>query len=158
MMTRIAVILTLAFFASLAAHADQGTRDGTWWRSLSPLQKNAYVVGFLDGTDYGTQNAASLVLGHLTGRTLPSDGREEAEAQAFMEWAKGLYYEIHKSTFLDRVKAGQLVDGVDHIYSDYRNRRIPPVLIIDVAAEAIRGSSDAEIERRLEGLRKMVSK
>lgn len=75
--------------------------NGNWWRGLPVSGKVGYVMGYLDGGCAG----AMRVLDEIQ----PNDEQRKR---------------IQKCVWPDGVTYGQIVDGINHFYSDYRNRLI----------------------------------
>jgi hypothetical protein len=98
----------------------------------------------------------SYVLGLLDGVTL---GRDFA--------VRGLSVDAMKST-LDRftdnqqllisnVTVGQVVAGLNDFYQDYKNRKIESVFATEVVLEGTAGMPKEQIEKWVEGMRRMAS-
>jgi hypothetical protein len=47
----ICVLLTLPALSA----AEEGRRDGNWWRGQERFTRSAYIVGFFDGMDLGNK-------------------------------------------------------------------------------------------------------
>jgi len=52
---------------------------------------------------------------------------------------------------------GQIEEGIENIYGDFRNRSISVVEIVDVVALQLQGESDEKVEKMLQGLRKIAA-
>ena len=91
------LITLLVCFSGMAV----AENNGNWWRSLPTSGKVGYVMGYLDGGCDG----AMRVLDEIQ----PNDEQRKR---------------IQKCVWPDGVTYGQIVDGVNHFYSDYRNRLI----------------------------------
>lgn len=78
---------------------------GNWWIARSKEEKAIYAAGMLDGVLTGQM----LVVSSATAET------------GTLEITK--YNHLFKKTF-GNATAGQMVAGLDHFYSDFRNRRI----------------------------------
>jgi hypothetical protein len=100
--------------------------NGNWWRSLPTSGKVGYVMGYLDGGCDG----AMRVLDEIQ----PNDERLKR---------------IQKCVWPDGVTYGQIVDGVNHFYSDYRNRLIPTDSALRCVKSEIEGKplSQSQIEQ-----------
>ncbi len=111
--------ITLVFCVGLpfSARAEEH-RDGNWWRDTAHMSKLAYMVGFFDGMELGHEFSYWHV------KTEKGDVDMAAYNRSHDSY-RGLNEE-----FFSNVTSGQLVDGLDHFYEDYRNRSI---LITDAA-------------------------
>lgn len=56
------------------------------------------------------------------------------------------------------VTAGQLVDGLDKTYADYRNIQLDAREVIPIVAQSTKGKTDAEIAEMLEKARERNAK
>jgi hypothetical protein len=140
----VAVCLT---FAPIVRGADN-QRDGNWWNTLSHPTKVAYALGFLDGNSYAEVKFQGPL---LYGMADPKTGQpDRARANVAMTISK---LEDDQAKELNNVTSGQLADGLDHIYADYRNMRIHALDALIVVIRSINGMSDAEVEKMLEGKR-----
>jgi hypothetical protein len=52
------------------------------------------------------------------------------------------------------ITAGQLADGLDVLYGDYRNRNILLLNAVWLVLNSISGKSDAEMQKMIENFRK----
>lgn len=119
------IICCLVLIKSLA-YADAQNADGNDWNKSDKDWKIGYVEGFVNG-------------GHsmFTGIVLVGDKPDK----------KLINYVIN------RVTLGQLIDGIDSLYLDFKNRNIPLVFAIYVVNKQIKGTSQDDIERILLWLR-----
>ena len=84
--------------------------DGNKWLLMGENSKYSYIVGFLEG----------MFLGHcFTTWGLPGD------QMVGSAWASATdSYNEHWNRFVGDVAYRQFFDGLDKLYSDYRNRKI----------------------------------
>jgi hypothetical protein len=108
---------------------------------ISPVEKNFYMVGVFDGLALG-RNFSYWNL-------KDKDGKPDIVTQGtVMDAYDGSYNLLNNTT------NGQFVEGLEKLYSDYRNRRI---LVPDAAwivALSISGMSDKDMEILLYNSRK----
>ena len=62
---------------------------------------------------------------------------------------------INQNKYFKNVTFEQLIDGLDHFFSDYRNRSIDVNGGILVVLRKIRGDSESEINKMINALRKL---
>lgn len=105
--------LTLAL--SVAASAQTTSRDGNWWRSQPEARKAGYVVGLFDGILLGNN---FTVWDLIPKAKNPPPNTYDAYTQA-----RGSFDRFTEK-YMTKVTSGQVVDGLDSFYSDYRNRSI----------------------------------
>jgi hypothetical protein len=126
----------LFLFASIcfAEERDLGKQNGYDWEGFNLWQKAGYASGFINGT-----------------------------AKAYGE----LYWYVHTSKFqlkdnpikieelipVWKVTIGQIVEGVDAFYNDYKNKQILIQDAIYVVCKEVKGESQEKIEREKQILR-----
>ena len=143
-----ALALTCLMYVPLTCVADI-SRDGNWWNTLAHGEKLAYVIGVLDGQLYaeviyqgaGLEVAANPKTGQLDRARLVTLNAMDQRARGALQKDFG------------NVSAGNLVQGLDHIFSDYRNARISVLDALMVVARSLGGMSDEGIEKMLEDKR-----
>ncbi len=127
--------------------------DGRWWNELNKSEKRKYVIGFFGGSE---DVLTRLVTFSLDAAIDPQTGKLRAErANAVIDAASPVYAYLENNTV--NVTIGQLVDGLDQTYRDYRNQRIPVHRGISVVADGIKGATEQEVTRRVEEMRKEAS-
>lgn len=142
----------LVALAPVAAWS-QDSDNGTWWKLHARGEKTMYVVGFRTGIATGIAEEAATAAA-VEAYNLPK------------EFNKGLVeflvaYHKQMSTVraeTENATAGQVVDGVDTLYNDYKNQLIPVRILIRISLQAISGKSQDEIENQLNIHRKRYSK
>jgi hypothetical protein len=102
----IVVLILFIFICQGAIGADDLRRDGNWWRSFSKELRASYVVGVFDGMYLGHEFSYwKFIKEPLARKSVDS------------------YYEFSQK-YTSNVTSGQLADGLDSFYEDYRNRSI----------------------------------
>jgi hypothetical protein len=130
--------MTALFFAlSFSAYAQSPRRDGNWWREQSYSDKITYMVGFFDGMDLGREFSFWKSVD------------DKVCAPKIME-----SYDSYNDKYMKGVTNGQLVDGLDDFYKDYRNRRIKVHNAVWLVSNAIAGTSQADLDKRVENFRR----
>ncbi len=142
------VIAALSFTCGLA-HANEIRRDGNWWNQQSESFKIAYVVGFLDGRTYETRRWTS--------------GFEATLGEKFdanqVKWMNNFFKIMNDADVRDfgNVTVGQLIDGLNNIFSDYKNRRIEVQNAMTLVIRSMDGTPDAELKSYFDSERKKAS-
>ena len=67
-------------------------------------------------------------------------------------------YDSYMRKYLSNVTNGQLVDGLDKFYSDFRNRRIKVNDAVWLVLNQVAGEPEAEMEKMIENWRKNTVK
>src|SRR5579862_3471184 len=107
---RFAIIFVFIALNAQPASSQEIRRDGNWWRTMNLNQKTSYAVGFFDGLSLGRNFSYWSLKG--------KDGKPDAAEADRVTVAYNESYNLLKNT-----TSGQFVDGLDKLYSDYRNRR-----------------------------------
>jgi hypothetical protein len=105
-------------------------RDGNWWRTRRGFDKAVYVTGMIDGVYIGTAILTKNIL---------TRGDSKGDSTAVDSLTAGA------KRLLVGVKVGQLVDGMDRFYSDFRNRGIMAWAALYIVSMQISGATDEEI-------------
>jgi hypothetical protein len=101
------------------------------------VSKANYAVGFFDGMDLGSRFSYWSFVhedGKCMGKAIDS-------------------YNSMSDKFLNNVTAGQLADGLDNFYADYRNRRIRVADAVWLVANGIAGTPQKELDKMIESWR-----
>jgi hypothetical protein len=122
---------------SIQVNAQNTRRDGNWWIDKSQVLKVSYALGFLDGISLGRNFTIWNVL-------------EEDKTCAAK--ASGSF-EDHEQKFMANVNSGQLADGLDDFYKDYRNRKILVVNGVWLVLNSIAGTPQKELDKMIESFR-----
>src|SRR5262245_15680011 len=115
-------------------------RNGNWWRGLDGQQKRDYVLGFFDGI-------------HLGARFAYWGPMEDTKAT---NCTSKVYasYKKYTDKYLLKTTDVQIVDGLDELYEDYRNRSIWVVNAIWLVLNEISGTPRAEMDTMIGNYRK----
>lgn len=128
MLKVIALLLTLSLVSGAAYAQDANRRDGNWWRATAPAARTTYMVGVFDGVILGCNFA------HW------SYEANSAQSQSISDAVSSC--DSHKARFLANVKSGQLVDGLNAFYDDFRNRSIVIDFAVWLVLNQIAGTSN----------------
>jgi hypothetical protein len=116
----------------------QEIHNGNWWLGQDYKTKGYYVNGYLDGTLLG-----------LYFCTLH-------ESDTTFTKKVGESYDHSYNEYLFNVSVSQVCEGLDSLYSDYRNRNILVQFGIWAVLHSIHGISQTDYEQMLEKLRKIT--
>jgi hypothetical protein len=138
---RIALVSIAALLASVPVRNESNRdRDGNWWISQEQLAKYSYMVGFFDGMELGENFS---IWGMMKTPTAdPAVGKAVSS------------YDQFSNKYLTNVTNGQVVQGLDEFYSDYRNRRIKVASGVWIVLNEISGKSKDEMQKLIETYRK----
>jgi hypothetical protein len=133
-------LLFLMFGLSIPVRADDNRRDGNWWLSQDRTIKLGYIVGFLDGIHLGNRFSYWKFIADPEGKPCLTK-----VAISFSEY---------EDKYLSNVKVGQLADGLNDFYSDYKNRRIEVVDAVWLVLNGIAGTPKEELDKMIEAYRR----
>jgi len=136
---RALIILLIAGAMSVNALADDGRRDGNWWREMEAPAKLTYMTGFFDGMDLGNNFSYWGIPDYKTNRT----GQPTIDS-----------YKTMSAKFLTRVTSDQIADGLDNFYEDFRNRSILTHNAVWIVLNMISGKPEDEMQKMVENFRK----
>lgn len=141
------LLLATTFFVGASVNAEDIRTDGNWWLNRSRIQKLDYMLAF-----WGGEQEESNV---WDGALLFSCGKKyDKNCISFMQHIEKTANVMHSGV---KATAGQLVDGIDSLYSDYRNRLILVPHAIRIVRSSIDGASDDIITKMTEKLRERDS-
>jgi hypothetical protein len=137
------LILVVILMLPCSVLAQESTRrDGSWWLQQTTTDQINCFIGFLDGMDLGSYFSYWGI----------SKKSPNASAEAVSS------YNDYVQKYLNHVSVGQIVDGMNDFYNDYRNRSI---LIPDAAwlvLNNIAGTPKDQIDKMTENWRQAASK
>jgi hypothetical protein len=130
---------------ALSVHAadPRRDRDGNWWRGIGIEEKTSYTTGFFDG----------IQLGHKFSYWAFSN--DDKKGECLSDVTKSFVSFSEK--YLQNVTNGQLVDGLDAFYSDYRNRSISIDDAVWLVANSIAGTPQDKLDKMIENFRRNVN-
>jgi hypothetical protein len=94
------------------------------------------MIGFLDGMDLGNIFSVTKLVGD----------------PCYVKANKS--YDEYETKYLDNVTTGQLVDGLDEFFKDYRNRKILISNGVWIVLRSISGMPQDELEKMIESYRR----
>jgi hypothetical protein len=126
-MSRVVLLsITLAVCAGLGhGQTEDPTGDGYWWETLQPDGKLGFVGGYAQG-------AADMEVTILN--QLPAACKQRVNATGF--WTRNR-----------TITVDQVVDSVNHFYTDYRNESMGVDSAIAYARRELDGASPEQLEQ-----------
>jgi hypothetical protein len=128
-----------SFFMSLPCLAANTRWDGNWWQGLGEIQRVFYVVGLFDGMQLGN---------NFSQWCMTDAEKKSCQYAALQSFGKCMDKNAANIT------AGQVKDGLDKFYEDYRNRQIKVYNAAWIVFYSTTGVSQAEIDKMTESWRK----
>jgi hypothetical protein len=148
-----AMVVTVLFAFAPCTHASD-VADGQWWNRQSPDQKVIYAAGFFDGMNYA---AKLFSLAMLIAQDDPKTKAWSLQRTRILAAAENIAIDQLNSDFKNLTTA-QLAAGLNKVYEDDRNTRIRAQDAVAVVVRIMSGSSDEEIRKLLEQLRRDATK
>ena len=147
-------VCLIIFLARCGYGATGDTRDlnGYDWQKSDSSENDAFVLGFMIGSCYVVEENMDEL-----NQSLMKDATEKGEkVSEFLEGA--VFQEKIRNSILQRfsfynITAGQIVDGIDILYKDFKNKGIRILDAIYVVKRQIEGTSPEDIEKILIYLR-----
>lgn len=128
-------------FPNISA-AEGSRRDGNWWLAQNRSTHAEYVIGFFDGMD----------LGHnFSFWALIKDKEMNVCIGKIME-----SYAEFDSKYFKNITNGQVVDGLNSFYADFRNRSIRVADAVWLVVNAIAGTPQEELDTMIEKWRRIA--
>lgn len=119
------------------AHGQEQDRNGYWWVNRSQDFKLGFVTGFAMAM---TGNSDAAVLRCL------EDKPDKTSAEA---WKTCMQTPAVIGLSYNGLRMGQLVDGVDEFYKDFRNKGILVDVALRYVKDELRGMTDKELQDEL---------
>jgi len=140
------IVSMIAVFSMQHVFADF---DGNWWNKRSEVEKMFYMFGMVDGTDTAKWILQLQYWAAADPHQLPTPSKENQAA----------FNELNHADLrlFGNVSAKQLTEGLNHFYSDFRNRKIDTSYALYVVGLQIAGTSDEAVRRIIELGRKVAS-
>lgn len=159
-MKKTLVFLFLFFFLLNLIHAIQEKKgpmdyNGYWWKELELGEKLRFVEGYVSCAMQIVNEIFMVRIGAYGKLTKKDFSLLNKRLIILKERLKMMEMEYN----LSKVTFGQLIDGIDEVYSNYANVRIPVTSFIKDVAKVAKGEmTKDELEEWLEECRKIVSK
>ena len=150
-MKRIAVLWLVLLGAGIAHGEDQlpKSHEGYWWADKSDSAKVHFVAGYIEAMTRIQDELWMGCIGTKSGGTVPAkvppDEVLEACGQTVTRYNFG------------NIRFGQMSEGVDAFYKDFRNKNININLAMNYVRDQLKGKSDKELEETLAGYRRRAS-
>jgi len=125
---------------AVGVQAEVTRHDGNWWTQQSAGFRLLYILGFMDGMDLGSRFSAPDTVDET--RPEPEDDSRKM-------------YEKRTRLYFTNVTVGQISDGLDAFYRDYRNRSINLVDGFEIVLRSLKGE---DVENLIQNRRSAAGK
>jgi hypothetical protein len=113
--------------------AEEARHDGTWWNRQSAGFRLLYVLGFMDGMDLGSRFSTP---DKAEGTRTPDSSLDARRT-----------FKSRTEHYFTNVTVGQISDGLDAFYRDYRNRSIILADGFEIVLRSIKGEDVEALTR-----------
>jgi hypothetical protein len=132
------LVASLILSAGLAHGQKTEQLNGYWWLQHSDSFKVGWVSGYVNGS--------TVVVGYVATPCLKQDSAEATIAE-YAEAAKTCNNNLDFNLFIPpKATVGQMVEGLDHFYADYRNRNIAIAWAISYVNQELNGASQSVLD------------
>ena len=135
MRARLAVAASL-FACCVGLSAEEMRHDGNWWTGQSAGFRLLYILGFMDGMDLGSRFSTP---DNVSPQATPDAGADTRRT-----------YRERTARYFTQVTVGQISDGLDAFYRDYRNRSIGLADGFEIVLRSIKGE---DVEKLIQARR-----
>ena len=135
------VLIILGTVANVGA--DEVRFDGNFWNKSDRTVKEFFISGVLGGIIAGQDR--------VTASAMEGVEKGQVDMKCFAA-ISSLRNSLEAD--LEKIKVGQIVDGIDAFYSDSKNRSIKVKWAYLVVRQQIKGASEEEIKKFIESVRK----
>jgi len=129
----------------MIAFAQSPRKDGNAWLDMPDGWKTMTIVGMFEGIKLGGDFSMWKIMRQGQGKPNPT---LKAVMDSFDEY----------NAYFDHVTVGQMVAGLDDLYSDYRNRSILIRYAVWIVANSISGTPKEKVESMTQTFRKAGAK
>jgi hypothetical protein len=140
---KVVVILFALTSVCLCSGQEKLILNGTYWNGMPVMQRLGFIQGYSHGYDQGLTDGKWIAIGVLDHKLAGPNTPTAIEAES--------------PTSPDGITVGQLVEGVDLCYKDFRNTQLPISACVQWAVMGVKGRSDAERETVLQSGRKFAA-
>jgi len=134
------VLIILGTVANVGA--DEVRFDGDFWNKSDRTVKDFFISGVLGGIIAGQDRVTASAMEGV------EKGQVDLKCFAAISSLKNSL-----GADLEKIKVGQIVDGIDAFYSDSKNRSIEVKWAFLVVRQQTKGTSEEEIKKFIESVR-----
>ncbi len=138
-LVNIALTIAMLMLSSLSWGVDN-RRDGNWWLGQEKYARAMYAIGFFDGMDLGNNFSYWKYINGTKAQKACTTQATDA-------------YNEYKQKYFANVTAGQLSEGLDSFYADYKNRRILASSAVWLVTNGIAGMPEDKLNKLIESWR-----
>lgn len=129
-----------------------GDLDGNEWQEMEGIEKTVFIEGFLIGSNYVVEENKCEDM-QLINRLTTESGKKVSEFDRGMAENEKIGNIILQRFSFYNITVGQIMEGLDILYKDFKNKGIKVSDAIYVVKRQIEGTSPVDIEKILIYLR-----
>ena len=122
----------------------QDVLDGSAWQRYSQQFKGGYITGYIEAMGNAQVSSA--------GACMRIDSPKDKNAGA----SKACISNAQSFNF-DSITIGQLLNGMETFYRDFRNLQVPLTMAMRLVRDEIRGRSEEDVQKELVSWRQCVA-
>jgi hypothetical protein len=150
------VCSAIIVFSTIIAATCNGAEievDGNWWNSQPPAQRLSWLGGFMIGRNEEARLTLLLMSGAKFAINVPNCD-QHCYANIYTYQLRLAKMVEDAARYYNGITVGQIADGLSTMFNDYRNRQIRLRYAVAIVEDSIKGSTDEQIQGRLEALRR----
>ena len=137
------ILIALIILGSVThVGADEIRFDGNFWNKSDGTVKEFFISGILGGIIAGQDRVMASAMEGV------ENGQIDMKCFAAMSSLKNSL-----EADMEKIEVGQIVDGMDEFFSDFKNRSIKVKWAYLVVRQQIKGTSEEEIKNFIESVR-----
>jgi hypothetical protein len=143
MVMKTIILVSLMMMGTVAYGAADDIRfDGDFWNKSDRTVKQFFISGILGGIIAGQDRVMASAMEGV------ENGQIDMKCFAAISSLKSLL-----EADMEKIEVGQIVDGMDEFFSDFKNKSIKVKWAYLVVRQQIKGTSEEEIKKFIESIR-----
>jgi hypothetical protein len=150
---RLSVLLLLVFFGMGTSQGQQPqSHDGYWWTDQAEGFKLGFATGYALAMTNAADGAGLTCVADRNGGTLPDNTPLREAIKACLQSPQ-----VVSLTFTG-IRLGQLVEGADEFYKDFRNKDLKVEVAMRYVRDQLKGKTEKELADELAAWRQSANK
>ena len=134
------------------SRGQQTNHNGYWWADQSETFKLGFATGYSMAMTDASDGAALRCIAAKHGGTVPETVPSNEELDACLKSPEAAALNF------GGVRFGQLAEGADEFYKDFRNKGVEIELAMRYVRDQLKGKTDKELTEELSGWRQTANK
>jgi hypothetical protein len=141
------VVVLLVLVGIARGTGDEQSYNGYWWNDKTPQFKIGFASGYAMGMVDAKDLAGFKCIADKNGGRLPEKAPSNEVIDACLQdpWVKPMDY--------SNVRFGQLADGLDEFYKDFRNKEVDVQYALGYVRDELKGKPSDQLDQELRKLR-----